>query len=150
MKVYPAWSVRRVRLYAERTTDKIQSTKRDDLVRAMTDVAKVAEIARRLYLALQSLLRTSAGRPPHAEQRRRTDRFAFGNWCHRRWRAAALQRKSCEGFDQHRNAEQDQNRPEPLDKLEIKERRLQTPSRNPPRHDTGNRRGGNQKKERRP
>jgi hypothetical protein len=71
-------------------------------------------------------------------------------WCDRRWRAAALQRKSCEGFDQHRNAEQDQNHAEPSDKLEIEERRLQTPSRNPPRHDTGDRRGGNQKKDRRP
>src|SRR6476659_8087550 len=71
-------------------------------------------------------------------------------WCDRRWRTAALQRKSCEGFDQHRNAEQDQNHAEPSDKLEIEERRLQTPSRNPPRHDTGDRRGGNQKKDRRP
>src|SRR6476620_3995507 len=71
-------------------------------------------------------------------------------WCDRRWRAAALQRKSCEGVDQHRNAEQDQNHAEPSDKLEIEERRLQTPSRNPPRHDTGDCCGGNQKKDRRP
>src|SRR6266568_8344049 len=71
-------------------------------------------------------------------------------WCDRRWRAAALQRESCEGFDQHRNAEEDQNHAKPSDKLEIEERRLQTPSRNPPRHDTGDRRGGNQKKARGP
>src|SRR5262249_40951020 len=50
-------------------------------------------------------------------------------WRQRRWRAAALQRKSGEGFDQHRNAEQDQNRAEPSNQLEIEERRLQTPSR---------------------
>lgn len=45
---------------------------------------------------------------------------------------------------------QDQNHAEPSDKLEIEERRLQTPLRNPPRHDTGDRRGGNPKKDRRP
>jgi len=54
--------------------------------------------------------------------------------------------KSCEGFDQHRNAEQDQNHAEPSDKLEIEERRLQTPLRNPPRHDTGDRLGAIRKK----
>src|ERR1044072_5615244 len=34
-------------------------------------------------------------------------------WRDRRWRAAALQRKSCDGVDQYRNAEQDQNHAEP-------------------------------------
>jgi len=68
-------------------------------------------------------------------------------WCDRRWRC----RRPCSANRVKVSTNTGmpsriRNHAEPSDKREIEERRLKTPLRNPPRHDTGDRRGGNQKK----
>jgi hypothetical protein len=52
-------SVTRLRRYTERVSDKIDSGRREDLIGALADVAEVAEIARRLYSALQGFINPS-------------------------------------------------------------------------------------------
>jgi hypothetical protein len=50
----------RLLLYAQRATDKIKLCKRSSLLDAMPDLAETGEIARRLYKAVEELLKRRA------------------------------------------------------------------------------------------
>jgi hypothetical protein len=50
-------TAKRLERYAQRSREKLWQGKRDDLIRAMADVAETGEIARRLYKALEQLLK---------------------------------------------------------------------------------------------